>query len=126
IRETPGSGTPIGTLTLNETVESMESKDETVRKLGVLNEWLRVKSDDGTVGYVAAWFMGDPDAPGTPSAHIAPDGRVTPPDPTAPPDAVTPARPTTPPAPITSSTAYVRPKEDGLRIRKLPRDGRPI
>lgn len=122
IRETPGSGTPIGTLALNETVETMESDDETSRKLGVLNQWLRVKADDGTIGYVAAWFMGSADAPELAASLRHPSFET----PAAPPDAAVASTVTAPRIAGTPAAVYVRPKEDGLRIRELPRDGKPI
>lgn len=112
IRPTPeATGDVLGVLVLNEIVESLESDGETERKLGVLGQWLRIRDEDGVTGYVAAWFMG---APGTAPA------------PTAPARPSTPAAPPAPSLPSTSPTVYVRPKEDGLRIRELPRDGRPI
>lgn len=120
IREVAGSGTPNGTLALNETVESMESAGETTRKLGILNQWLRVRADDGTVGYVAAWFMGEADALATPRHDP-----VTPSDPSA--AGLTAFRSSpAPSAPAMPAVVYVRPKEDGLRIREQPRDGHPI
>ncbi|MBK8138967.1 MAG: SH3 domain-containing protein [Chloroflexi bacterium] len=110
IRETPGSGAPVGTMLLNEIAESLESDDETERKLGTLGLWLRVRDREGVVGYVAAWFMGPP---GTPAPAPDPAPRPTP-------------VPVEPPAPAEPDKVYVRPIDDGLRIREFPRDGQPI
>lgn len=117
IREQPSSGKPIGILALGELVTSLESDSETKRKLGTLGEWLTVRDAHGTTGYVAAWFMGPPqNAPVQP----APPAPAPAPEPNAAPS-VASAQATAPEAPV-----YVRPIESGLRIREMPRDGKPV
>lgn len=44
-------------LSPTEQVISVESAQETIRKVGVNNEWLKVKDASGREGYVAAWLV---------------------------------------------------------------------
>ena len=57
IRETPVDGKPMGTLKLDEIVESMEPAEVTKSKLGVENQWLQIRRADGTSAYTAAWLL---------------------------------------------------------------------
>lgn len=57
IREAPIDGKPVGTLKLDEIVESLEPADVTRRKLGVEGQWLRIRRSDGTSAYTAAWML---------------------------------------------------------------------
>lgn len=57
LRELPVNGKPVGQVYTKDVLESMESAEETQRKVGTEGEWLKVKTPSGTVGYVAAWFL---------------------------------------------------------------------
>jgi hypothetical protein len=57
IRETPVDGKPLGTLKLDEIVESLEPVDVTRSKLGVEGQWLQIRRGDGTTAYTAAWLL---------------------------------------------------------------------
>jgi hypothetical protein len=57
IREMPVDGKPVGTLKLDEVVESLEPADVTKSKLGVEGQWLHIKRADGTSAYTAAWLL---------------------------------------------------------------------
>ncbi len=57
VRETPVDGKPVGTLKTNEEVESLETPEETLARLGVEGQWLRIRRADGTEAYAAAWFL---------------------------------------------------------------------
>jgi|GEM_PF-1321440 len=116
LRETPSTGKPVGALALNERVQSLESEDETREKVGKIGQWLKVRRlSDNTEGYTAAWFLvvvTSATATSTQTVAI-----VSPPPP------VTPSIPVVTAAPAHS---YVTPIQDGVRLRKQPRDGEPI
>jgi len=57
LRAAPVDGEVIGTLFVGDPLESLESRDATQRKLGVRDEWLRVRTADGVEGYAAAWLV---------------------------------------------------------------------
>ena len=40
-----------------EKVISLEPSSETIRKVGVMGEWLNVRDETGRDGYVAAWYV---------------------------------------------------------------------
>ena len=40
-----------------EKVISLEPSDETIKKIGVMGEWLNVRDETGRDGYVAAWYV---------------------------------------------------------------------
>lgn len=70
IRETPINGKPIGQLHLGQTIESQEDDATTQAKIGVDGEWIKIKTDDGVVGYTAAWMLDyetPPEKPSTPA-----------------------------------------------------------
>jgi hypothetical protein len=50
------SGALISRLPLMVKLTSLEGKSSK-KKVGVVNEWLRVQAPDGTQGYVAAWYL---------------------------------------------------------------------
>jgi hypothetical protein len=60
LRNAPATGDVITGLNYGTIVGSLEAGDVTRRKLGQDNQWLRVRTSDGQVGYVAAWFVGTP------------------------------------------------------------------
>ncbi len=109
IRQMPVDGKPIGHVHIQDTLASLESLEETRRKLGKSGEWLKVRTPEGVEGYVAAQYL---------KAHNVPF-----PDPMPP--VVTP-----PPAPalqiIAQAPLYVRPTLDDLQVREAPVDGAPI
>lgn len=57
IRETPVDGKPLGTLKLDEVVESLEPAEVTRSKLNTDGQWLQIRRSDGTVAYTAAWLL---------------------------------------------------------------------
>lgn len=95
IRETAPNGKAIRQIDTPDIVESLESAANTRAKLGVDGQWLKIRSPEGIVGYVAAWLL---------QAVSVPEPVVQPP----------------------SDKRYVRPMQDGLRIREKPVDGKPI
>ena len=40
-----------------EKVTSLEASDQTIKKVGVMGEWLNVRDETGRDGYVAAWYV---------------------------------------------------------------------
>jgi hypothetical protein len=63
LREKPVDGKPIGQLYMIDVVESLESREETLKKLGVDGQWLNVKGLDGQSAYAAAWLLEATSAP---------------------------------------------------------------
>ncbi len=63
LREKPVDGKPIGQLYMIDTVESLESREDTLKKLGVDGQWLNVKTLDGQSAYAAAWLLEATTAP---------------------------------------------------------------
>ncbi|MBZ0291466.1 MAG: cellulase family glycosylhydrolase [Anaerolineae bacterium] len=57
VREAPINGKPIGNLSLNEVVTSLEPAAETKAKVGQNNEWIHIRRRNGVEGYTAAWFL---------------------------------------------------------------------
>ena len=70
IRETPGEGRPIGIVGIQHILDSLESPAETRRKVGIPNEWLNVRKDDGTTGYIAAQFLTVVSLPNGPARRV--------------------------------------------------------
>jgi len=115
LRESPSTGKPIGSLALDERVQSLESGDETKAKVGKIGQWLKVRRlNDNTEGYTAAWFLVVVSSATATSTQTA--------------AAVIPDTSPVPPAVKSAAVSrlYVRPLEDGIRIRKQPRDGEAI
>jgi hypothetical protein len=65
IREQPVDGKPIGQVYIKDALESLESSEDTEKKIGVNGQWLNIKAPNGTIGYVAAWYVALTDAPAT-------------------------------------------------------------
>jgi hypothetical protein len=63
IREQPVDGKVIGQLYVLDTVESLESREDTEKKLGVEGQWLNVRSLEGEPAYAAAWLLEAAPAP---------------------------------------------------------------
>jgi len=63
IREAPINGKPIGQIHADEIMYSQESDAETIRKVGVNGEWIKIATDEGKAGSIAAWLVDflDPD-----------------------------------------------------------------
>lgn len=57
IREIPPDGRPIGQVNRQHLLDSLESATETRRKVGLQNQWLFIRRDDGVAGYVAAQYL---------------------------------------------------------------------
>jgi hypothetical protein len=121
LREAPVDGRPIGQIYAGQFVESLESVDETRRKLSAPDEWIQVRDEKGQAAYTAAWML-DPVEP-------LPEVVKKPEQPEA--EKVKPA-PDAPASPDTGSTAPddrgipVRATRGGLRLREAPVDGRPV
>lgn len=112
-------------------VESLETVEDTKAKVGKIGQWLKVRRlKDRVEGYTAAWFLTyvvKPSAPAEPAAATTPPATTSP---TPAPQTPTPNTPAVE-IPAVQMTApaqkiYVRPSEDGIRIRKQPKDGEPI
>lgn len=110
-------------------VESLESVEETKAKVGKVGQWLKIRRlKDRTEGYTAAWFLTFAISTPQPTTPTTPATSTTTPTP--------PVQPTvTPNTPVVEVPAvqtaapqkiYVRPIEDGIRIRKQPVDGEAI
>jgi hypothetical protein len=56
-------GEPVGQIDTQDRVQSLESPEETARKLGVRDEWLYVRLADGGEVYAAAWLLEAASAP---------------------------------------------------------------
>ncbi|MBC8099196.1 MAG: hypothetical protein H7Y11_07115, partial [Armatimonadetes bacterium] len=50
VRQSPVDGAPIGYVVLDEILESLETPEATLAKLGVEGQWLRVRDKDGIDG----------------------------------------------------------------------------
>jgi hypothetical protein len=98
-----------------EPLISLESKADTLAKIGQMGQWVHVQDSDGDQGYTAAWYVSKT------------KGEVAgPPEPVAPakPTVTKPAQPTTAkPAPATKAKAgemVLAPTEDNLALRTKP------
>ena len=49
--------TLIRRIPVTEKVISLEPSDQTIKKIGVMGEWLNVRDETGVDGYVAAWYV---------------------------------------------------------------------
>lgn len=56
-REKPVDGTVIGQLGPLDALEVLEARADAEKKIGVKDQWLKVKTLAGKEGYVAAWFV---------------------------------------------------------------------
>jgi hypothetical protein len=78
VREAPVDGKPVGQAYLVDVLESLESDEDTRKKIGVNGQWLKVWTPAGTTGYVAAWFVELTQGTPTPApAPAAPVGVTT-------------------------------------------------
>ena len=67
------SGALLARFSLGTTLTSLESRSDTLSKIGVNGQWLHVQAPDGTQGYVAAWYVSNADqSASTTSAQSAP------------------------------------------------------
>lgn len=57
IREAPVDGNPIGQLHAGQIFESQEDDGTTQSKIGTDGEWIKIKLEDGTIAYTAAWLL---------------------------------------------------------------------
>lgn len=64
----------------------IEPEDVARPKIGVYNQWLRVRAPNGTEGYTAAWYVDFAPAPVTPTPSTPTETETTPPPPPPPPD----------------------------------------
>lgn len=51
------SGSVVGVLPSGALLEVLEPEDQALSKVGVFNQWLNVKDNNGRQGYTAAWFV---------------------------------------------------------------------
>lgn len=80
IRAAPVTGDTLAFIGRSDIVESLEPNVETRAKLGVIDQWLHVRTAEGVTGFAAAWFLQiATDTPVTPvrPADPEPDVRVT-------------------------------------------------
>lgn len=70
------AGPLIRRLPLNTALQSLESRTETLDKLGMEGRWLNVQAAEGDQGYVAAWYVQVTDG-STPTPKVAPTTVVT-------------------------------------------------
>lgn len=108
IRTRPVDGTSITTASLGDILDVLESPDEARQKLGIRDQWLRVRTAAGVEGYTAAWYYRDADAP-LPESPVIPDPEPVP-------------VPVPVPEP-TNSLLAVTPIEDRIRVRAHPING---
>ncbi|MBI5667247.1 MAG: hypothetical protein HZC41_04495 [Chloroflexi bacterium] len=57
VRETPVDGTPLAQAYVTDILESLETAEETERKIGVEGQWLQVRTPGGVAGYVACQYI---------------------------------------------------------------------
>jgi hypothetical protein len=58
LRSRPGVGfTSVGQAYLSDSLESLETHGRTLLKVGVTDEWLRVRAPTGIEGFAAAWYL---------------------------------------------------------------------
>jgi len=88
------SGPLLRRFALNEALTSLESKSDTLAKIGVNGQWLNVQASDRTQGYVAAWYVQSGQSGGAPAAGA--------------------------PAPATGAPLTVKVIEDQLAFRSQP------
>lgn len=99
VRVRPIDGEQITTVSRGDILLVLEPQAEALAKIGVPDQWLHVRLDDDTEGYVAAWYF---------ALHSG--------------DLPEPA-PTPTPAPLPEDPLLVTPREDRIRIRARPVNG---
>lgn len=58
LRSTPSlSGSVVGVLPAGMLLEVLEPEEQAIPKVGVFNQWLNVRDENGRQGYTAAWFV---------------------------------------------------------------------
>ncbi len=73
LRSTPNTtGQILATEPSGSLLRSLEADADTLAKIGVVNQWLRVRDPNSREGYVAAWYVENTDSPSTPT--IPPTG----------------------------------------------------
>lgn len=111
IREQPETGITLAMTGFGDLLESLEPHDATRAKIGSEHAWLRVRSLDGTEGFVSCMFL---------AVHQDPEPQdMLPP---------APPRPSTPGidklfTATTTESLLVTPVEDRIRVRAQPVDG---
>lgn len=81
---------------VNTAFQVLETDDSALSKLGQLDQWLAVKTSDGTQGYTAAWLVAR--------------AQTKAPDPSAPPPRI----------PVPTDAPVVKTNVDGLKLRSKP------
>ncbi len=110
VRARPVDGESLGLVSQGHILEVIEKAAAALPKIGVQNEWLQVRTPDGTEGFVAAWFF---------TKYEPADSEPEP----APAPAPTPAPP---PAPTPEDPVRITPIEDRIRVRAHPIDGEAV
>ena len=80
VRAQPEDGEMLDSISRGDVAEVLESRETALGKLGVQDEWLRVRTTGGTEGYSAAWFLALHEAAMTASNRSRVDDEAT--DPT--------------------------------------------
>jgi hypothetical protein len=111
LREAPVDGKPIGQAHTDDVLESLESDEETRRKVGVAGQWLRIRKAEGPPAYIAAWMLDLAEEPVPVDEAGQPAVEVT----SVQPDSA-----------ATEERSGVQPIRDGVRLREAPVTGTPI
>ncbi|MCU0496080.1 MAG: SH3 domain-containing protein [Anaerolineae bacterium] len=63
LREQPSDGKPVGQVYMRDTLEVLEPTDNAITKLGIQNQWIKLKTPFGLEAYAAAWMLTKTDPP---------------------------------------------------------------
>ena len=130
VRALPVDGEMLDSISRGDVAEVLEGRDAALSKVGVQDEWLRLRSPGGTEGYSAAWFLEvledestqqqpEPAAPSAPTLSLP---IPVPPTPAAP----TPRSPLRMPGIVATAQLFVSPTVELVRVRAQPLDGEQI
>ncbi len=110
IRSTPVDGQIIDLVNLGEVIQVVEPATIAQNKIGVYDQWVEVRKQDGTTGYTAAWLYAIANAVTPDVANIA---------------APVPVAPVTPQA-NNVAALFIRAESDEVRVRTRPVDGQVV
>ncbi|MCU0466636.1 MAG: SH3 domain-containing protein [Anaerolineae bacterium] len=63
LRKLPVDGEPIGAVGTQSALEVLEPEADARAKIGVKDQWLKIRTLTGTEGYIAAWFVAQSEPP---------------------------------------------------------------
>ena len=111
IRSAPVDGQVIDLVGFGEVVQVLESAASAQTKIGVFDQWVEVRKQDGTTGYTAAWLY-------TIANAVTPDvSRIAAPVTAAPPSSS---------RSNAVAALFIRAESDEIRVRTRPVDGQVI